>query len=68
MKAKQHAEAQFLSFENYSLSSSTLSSKKIIQDIIKKCTKNKQVCLNEVIWLMTKAMRLKMKNRHIKTT
>ena len=45
-KAKQHPEAELLLFENYSLSSSTLSSKnKRIYS--KKRTKNKGVCLNK---------------------
>ena len=40
---KQHPEAEHFLFENYSLSSSTLSSKKIIGDILKNV--QKQVCL-----------------------
>ena len=50
-----------LFFENYSLSSSTLSSKK--RRFLKNVQKNKCVGYNEVIWLMTMKMRLKMKNR-----
>ena len=42
--AKQHPLAELLLFENYSLSSSTLSSKNI-GDILK-CTRNKCVCFN----------------------
>ena len=53
-----------LLFENYSLFSCTLSSSsKSNRRYSKKCTKNKYVFLNEVIWLMTMKMRLKMKNR-----
>ena len=50
-KAKQHPETELLLFENYSLFSSTLSSKnnRIIGDILNKVQKNKKVCLNEVI-------------------
>ena len=47
-KAKQHPEAELLLFENFSLSSSTLSSKNN-RRYSKKCTKNKCFCLNEVI-------------------
>ena len=61
-KAKQHPEAELLLFENYSLSPSTLSSKNNIR-YSEKCTKNKRVCLNEVIRLMIMKMRLKMKTR-----
>ena len=35
----------------------------ILGDILKKSTKTKYVCLNEVIWLMIMKIRLKMKNR-----
>ena len=51
-KAKQHPEAKLLLFENYSLSSCTLSTKNN-KRYSKKCTKNKYVCLNELIWLIT---------------
>ena len=61
-KAKQHPEAELLLFENYSISSSTLSSKNN-RRYSKNCTDSKYVCLNEVIWLVTMKMRLKMKNR-----
>ena len=47
-KAKQHHETELLLFENYSLSSSTLSCKNNC-GYSKKCTKNKCVCFNEVI-------------------
>ena len=62
-KAKQHSETELLLFENYLLSSSMFLHTKIIGDILKKCTKNKCVCFNKVIWLMTMKMRLKMKYR-----
>ena len=61
-KAKQHPEAELWLIENYSLSSSTSSSKNN-RRYFQKCTKNEEVCLNEVIWLMTIKMRLEMKNR-----
>ena len=49
-------------FENYSLSSSTLSSKNNTR-YSKKRSKIKCVCFNEVMWLKTMKMRLNMKNR-----
>ena len=62
-KAKQHLEAVILLFENYLLSSSTLSSKNN-RAYSKKCAK-KQVCLfvyfNEIIWLII--MKVNKKNR-----
>ena len=61
-KAKQHPEPELWLFENYSLSSSTLSCKSNRWSF-KKCTKNENVCLNEIIWLMVMKMRLKMRNR-----
>ena len=61
-KAKQHPESERLLFENYSLSLSRLSPKNN-RRYSKKCTKNKCVCFNEVIWLMTMKVRLKMKSR-----
>ena len=45
-------------FENYLLSS-TKNNKKYS----KKCTKNKSVCFNDVMWLMAMKMRLNMKNK-----
>ena len=50
-KAKQHPEAERLLFENYLLSSSTLSSKKHSKNTrhSKNVQKNKYVCLNIVI-------------------
>ena len=47
-KAKQHPEAELLLIENYSLSSSTLSSKNN-RRFSKKRTKNKCFCFNEVV-------------------
>ena len=47
-KAKQHPQAKLLLFENYLLSSSTLSSKHD-RRYSKKYTKNKYVCLSEDI-------------------
>ena len=47
-KARQRPEAELLLFENYSLSLSTVSSRKN-RVYTKKCTKRKYVCLNEVI-------------------
>ena len=44
-KAKQHPKAELLLFENYSLSSSTLSSKSN-RRYSKKMPKNKCVCFN----------------------
>ena len=45
---KQAKSTELLLFENYSLSSSTLSSKNI-KEHSRKCTKNKYICLNKVI-------------------
>ena len=56
-KAKQHPPPKLFVFENYSLSSYTLSSKN------RRYSKKMYVYLNKVIWLMTMKMRLKMKNR-----
>ena len=61
-KTKQHPEAELSLFENFSLSSYTLSSKNN-RRYSKKFTKDKCICRNEVIWLMTIKMRLKMKKR-----
>ena len=47
--AKQHFEAKLLLIENYSFSSSTLSSKNN-RKYFAKCTKSKPVCLNEVTY------------------
>ena len=56
-KAKQHPEAELLLFENYSLSSSTLSSKNR-RKYSKKSAKNKYVYWNEILWLTAMKMRL----------
>ena len=61
-KAKEHPEAELLLLENYSLTSSSLSSKNN-RRYSKKIIKNKYVCLNEVIWLITMKKMLKMKKR-----
>ena len=61
-KAKHNPEAELLLFESYSLSSFTLSTKNY-KRYSKKCTKNKCVCFNEVIRLMTMKTRLEMKHR-----
>ena len=61
-KAKQHPESELLLFDNYRFSSSTLSSFSN-KRCSKNCTKNKWVCINEVIWLTTIKMRLQLKNR-----
>ena len=61
-KAKQDPEAELFLFENYSLSSSTLPSKNK-KRYSRKCTKNKCVCFNEVIWSMTMKTRMKNKSR-----
>ena len=62
-KDKQYPEAELLLFENYLLSSSTLSSKNN-RAYSKECAK-KQVCLlvcfNEIVWLII--MKVKNKNR-----
>ena len=61
-QANQHPEAEILLFVNYSLSSSTLSPKNNRRHS-KKCTKNKYVCLNEVIGLKIMKIRLNLTNR-----
>ena len=66
-KTKQHPEAELLLSENYSFALSTLSSKNNGRDS-KNCAKNNCVCFNEIEWLMTMKMRLKMKIDHIDTT
>ena len=52
-KAKQHSEAKLLLIENYSISSSTLSSKNNSR-YSKTSIKSKYVCLNEVIMITDK--------------
>ena len=49
-------------FENYSFSSSTLSSKNI-RRYSKKSTKSKCVCFDDVIWIITMKITLKMNNK-----
>ena len=61
-KAKQHSEAELLLLKNYVLSSSILSSKDN-RRYFEKYVKDKNVYLNEVIWLMTMKMMLIIKNR-----
>ena len=58
--SKRHPEAEFLLFENHTLSSFMLS--KTNMRYSEKCAKNKLVCFNEVVWLIVMKMRLKMKN------
>ena len=48
VKSKENPEAELLLIENFSLFSSTLSSKNN-SAYSKKCTNSKDVCLNEVI-------------------
>ena len=59
-KAKQHPEAELLLFKNYTLHPFTLS--KTNMRFSKKYAKNKFVCFNESMWLITMKMRLKMRN------
>ena len=65
-KAKQYPEAELLLFENYSFSSSMLSTNNNGR-YFKICKKNKNDCLNEVIRLMRLNMRLKMEYRPVLT-
>ena len=60
--AKQHPEAELLLFENYSKSSSTLSSKKI-GHVLKNKQKIKCVCIHKIIRLIIMKIKMKMKNR-----
>ena len=60
--AKKHSETGLLLFENYSHSSSTLSSK-VIGYILKNKQKNKCVCIHEIIGLIIMKVKMKMKNR-----
>ena len=61
-RAKQHPEAELLLLRNYSLSSSTLSSKNK-KRYSETCAKNKCGCFHVIIELITMKMRLEMKNR-----
>ena len=63
-KAKRHPEARLSPFEIFLLSSCTLSSKN--ERRYKKCTRNKSICFNEIIWLMAMKMMLKMRSRYHK--
>ena len=60
--AKQHPQAELLPFENYSHSTSTLSSKND-WTYPKNKQKNKCVCIHEVIRLIILKMKMKKKNR-----
>ena len=60
--AKHKPEAELLLFENYSHSSSTLSSKNN-RTYSKKKQKNKCLCIHEIIWFVVMKMKMKMKNR-----
>ena len=67
-KAKQHPQTELLLFDNYLLSSSMLSSKNNGR-YSEKYARNKCVCFNEIIWLMTMKMRLEINEiNHIDTT
>ena len=61
-KAKKQPEAELLLFENYLLFSSTLSPKNN-RRYSKKCTKDKCISFDNVIWLIAIKMRRKMKSR-----
>ena len=60
--AKHHSEAELLLFENYSHSSSTLSSKNN-RTCSKNKKKNKCVCIHKITRLILMKMKMKMKNR-----
>ena len=60
-KVMEHPEAKLLLFENYSLSTSMLSSKTNMR-YPKKCAKHKCACFNEIMWLIIMKIRLKMKD------
>ena len=57
-KAKEHPQAEFFLLENYLLTPSSLPSRNNKRHS-KKITKNKYICLNAVIWLMKKMMKMK---------
>ena len=59
--AKQHPEAEFLLFENYSHSSSILSPKKIGY-ILKNKQKNKCICVHKIMRLIIMKMKMKIRN------
>ena len=56
--AKQHPQAELLTFEFYSHSSSTLSPK-LIGHILKSKQKNKCVCIHEILQLIIIKMKMK---------
>ena len=60
--ATQHPETEFLLFENYSHSSSTLSFKNN-RTILKNIQKNNCVSIHKIIGLITMKMKMKMKNK-----
>ena len=60
--AKQHPETEFLLFQNYSLSSYTLSSKNK-GTYCKNKQKNECVCVHEITQLIIMKMKMKMKKR-----
>ena len=67
VNAKQHPKAELLLFENYSHSSSMLSSK-TIGHILKPKKKSKHVCVLKILRLILIKMKTKSKIDHIHTT
>ena len=65
--AKQYPKAELWLFENYSHSSSTLSSKNN-RTYSKNKQKNKCVCIHEIMRLIIMKMKMKKKIDHIDTT
>ena len=59
--AKQHPEAEFLLFENYSHSSSILSPK-TIGYTLKNKQKNKCICVHKIMRLIIMKMKMKIRN------
>ena len=59
---KQHSKAEFFLFENYSHSSSKLSSR-TIGHILKNKQKTKCVCIQKIMRLVIIKMKMKIKNR-----
>ena len=68
--AKQHPNPEFLPFENYSYSSSTLPSRNNRTYSVKYNQKSKYVCIHEIMQLiiMKMKMKMKMKKDHIDTS
>ena len=64
-KIKQMLHPELLPFENYSHSSSTLSSKNI-GHILKNKQKNKYVRIHEIVWLIIGKMKVEMKNSSLR--